>query len=258
VLAITAKVNLELASELLKNPKFSRTCKYDPEWIVNLELGCPTFWLLERLCEKMDLKPGMRVLDLGCGKAGGAVFLAKEFDVEVWAVDSMVSQSENWERIKELNLESQIFPLRADARELPFPRDFFDAIICVNSLFFFATDDIYLKHHLIPRVKVDGQIGSVVPGFYSDFEGMLPDNLPEHLKQYWASCMLYTWHSADWWKRHWLKSEQVTVEVADNFPDNEGYQTYLEWERIINYPQKIAEDDRGRNITFSRLVVRRY
>jgi len=232
---ITAKVNLELASELLKNPKFPRTCKYDPEWIVNLELGCPTF----------------------CGNAVGAIFLAKEYDVEVWAVDNMVSQSENLERIKQFNLESQIFPLRADARELPFAKDFFDAIICVNSLFFFATDDIYLKHHLIPRVKVDGQIGSVVPGFYTDFEGLLPDNLPEHLKQYWSSCMLYTWHSAEWWKKHWLKSEQVAVEVADNFPDNEGYQTYLEWERIIGYPQKIAEDDKGRNITFSRLVVRR-
>lgn len=69
--------------------------------------------------------------------------------------------------------------------------------------------------------------------------------------------MLYAWHSAQWWKRHWLKTEQVVVRVADNFPENEGYQTYLEWERIIGYPEKIAEDDKGRNITFSRLVVRR-
>ena len=107
---ITNEVNLELARELLKNPKFPRTCKYDPEWMVTLDLGCPTFWLLERLCEKMDLKPGMRILDLGCGKAAGAVFLAMEFDVEVWAVDSMVSQSENWERIKDLNLNHRFFP----------------------------------------------------------------------------------------------------------------------------------------------------
>ncbi|MGY5878924.1 MAG: methyltransferase domain-containing protein [Candidatus Thorarchaeota archaeon] len=254
---MSTDVNIELARELLKNPKFPRSCKYDPDWIVSLEFGCPTLWLLERLCETMELKPGMRVLDLGCGKVGGAIFLAKEFDVEVWAVDSMVSQSENWERIKQFNLEEQVFPLRADARELPFPRDFFDAIICVNSLFFFATDEIYLKHHLIPRIKIGGQIGSVVPGFYTDFKGTLPEDLPDHLKQYWESCMLYTWHSANWWKKHWLKTEQVTIETADNFPNNEGYQTYLEWERIIGYPQKIAEDDEGRNITFSRLVVRR-
>ena len=254
---MSTNVNYTLARELLKNPKFPRTCKYDPDWLVSLDLGCPTFWLLERLCEKMILTPGMRVLDLGCGKVGGAIFLAREYNVDVWAVDSMVSQSENWERIKEFELESHIFPLRADARELPFPRDFFDAIICVNSLFFFASDDIYLKHHLIPRVKVGGQIGSVVPGFYHEFEGLPPGDIPEHLKQYWASCMLYTWHSAAWWKRQWLKTEQVDVEIADDFPDKEGFRTYLEWERIIGYPQKIAEDDEGRNITFERLVVRR-
>jgi SAM-dependent methyltransferase len=251
------ETNLELAKTLLKNPAFPRTVKYNPEWMVGLDLGCPTFWLLERLCEEMKLEPGMRVLDLGCGKAGGSIFLAKEFDVQVWAIDLGVSQSENWERIREMGLESQVFPLRADAREMPFPRDFFDAIVCVNSLFFFATDEIYLRHHLIPRVKPGGQIGSVVPGFYNDFDGELPKSLPEHLKQYWASCMLYTWHSAEWWRRQWLKTESVEVELADNFPDKEGYQTYLDWERIIGYPEKIAEDDKGRNITFSRLVVRR-
>ena len=254
---MATNVNMELARKLLRNQDFPRTCKYEPDWMVSLDMGCPTLWLLERLCEKVDLKPGMRVLDLGCGKAGGAIYLAKEFDVQVWAVDIAVSQTENWERIKQMGLEAQVFPLRSDARELPFPREFFDAIICVNSLFFFATDDVYLKHHLIPRVKLGGQIGSVVPGFYSEIEGTPPEDIPAHLRQYWESCMLYAWHSAAWWKRHWLKTEQVEVEVADNFPNKEGYLTYLEWERIIGYPERIAQDDEGRNITFSRLVIRR-
>ncbi|MFW9919178.1 MAG: SAM-dependent methyltransferase [Candidatus Thorarchaeota archaeon] len=249
--------NIDLARELLANPKFPRTMTYDPEWIVEQDMGCPTLWLLERLCERMRLEPNMRVLDLGCGKAAGSIFLAKEYDVEVWAVDIGVSQTENLERIKQMGLESLVFPLRTDARELPFPKDFFDAIICVNSLFFFATDDIYLRHHLLPRVKIGGQIGSVVPGFYHEFEGDVPDCIPEHLRRYWESCMLYTWHSAEWWRKHWLKTSSVEIELADNFPDMEGYQTYLEWERIIGYPQKIAEEDAGRNITFSRLVVQR-
>jgi hypothetical protein len=45
--------------------------------------------------------------------------------------------------------------------------------------------------------------------------------------------------------------------LADNFPDGEGYQIYLRWERKIGYPEKIAEDDAGRNITFVRLVARK-
>lgn len=33
----------------------------------NKMLGSNPMWLIEILCEKMDLKPGVRVLDMGCG-----------------------------------------------------------------------------------------------------------------------------------------------------------------------------------------------
>jgi cyclopropane fatty-acyl-phospholipid synthase-like methyltransferase len=254
---ITTDPDLELAKILLKNSSFPRTSKYDPEWMVSLDMGCPTFWLMERLCEVMELKPGMRVLDLGCGKVGGSIFLAKEYDLQVWAVDLWIDPNENWQRVVEAGLESQVFPLRSEARKLPFADNFFDAIIGLNSLFFFATDDLYLRHYLIKLLKPGGQLGIVVPGFYNEFEGDLPASMPEHLQGYWDSCMLYTWHSAQWWERHLLKTKQVDIELVDNFPDKEGYQTYLEWERIIRYNEKIAADDGGRNITFSRLVSRR-
>jgi len=220
-------------------------------------MGCPTFWLLERLCEVMELRPGMRVFDLGCGKAGGSIFLAKEYGLQVWAADLWISPSENWQRIRDARLESHVFPVRTEANKLPFAEQFFDVVIAVKSLFFFGTDDVYLRHHLVSIVKPGGQFGIVVPGFYNEFQGDLPDNVPDHLKGYWESCMLYAWHSAEWWRRDWLKTDQIDVELADNFPDNEGYQTYLEWERIIGYKEKLAEDDAGRNITFVRLVARR-
>jgi hypothetical protein len=31
--------------------------------------------------------------------------------------------------------------------------------------------------------------------------------------------MLYTWHSAEWYMNQWLKTEQVTIEVADSFEE---------------------------------------
>jgi len=249
--------NLDLARELLKDPRYPRTAKYDPEWLVGLDMGCPTFWLLESLCEVMDLKAGMRVMDLGCGKAGGAIFLAKEFGLQVWAVDPAVKPTENLERIRSAGLEQQVFPLNADATKLPFAEGFFDAIIAINSMWLFASEDLYLRYRLINLVRPGGQFGVVLPGFYEDFEGDLPENLPKHLKPYWASCALCAWHSAAWWRRHWLKTEQVEILVADNFPDEEGYQTYLRWEKIIEYPEKLAADDAGRDITFLRLVARR-
>jgi SAM-dependent methyltransferase len=249
--------NLDLARELLQDPRYPRTAKYDPQWLVRLDMGCPTFWLLESLCEVMDLQPGMRVLDLGCGKAGGAIFLAKEYDLQVWAVDPWIKPTENWQRIREAGVENQVFPLNADATRLPFAEEFFDVVIAINSLWYFASEDLYLRHRLINLVKPSGLFGVVLPGFYRDFEGDLPDELPEYLKPYWASCALCAWHSADWWRRHWHKTEQVDILLADNFPGDEGYQTYLRWEQIIQYPEKLAEDDAGRNITFIRLVVQR-
>ena len=48
--------------------RFPRTSAYNPEWIVaGLSGGANPLWLAEWLCEALDLKPGMRVLDLGCG-----------------------------------------------------------------------------------------------------------------------------------------------------------------------------------------------
>ncbi len=252
------QINLELGRELLRNPSYPRTSAYDPDWLVSLEMGCPTFWLLERLCEAMALRPGMRILDLGCGYAGGSIFLANEFDAQVWAVDLRADPTKNYERICKAGFERQIFPMRGDARSLPFADGFFDAVISINAFWFFATDDLYLRQHMLRLVKPGGLFGIVTPGLREELQGELPRDVPDYLQPYWDSCALSAWHSADWWRRHWQKTGQVGVLLADNFPGNEGYQTYLNWERIIGYPEKLAEDDAGRSITFVRLVAQKF
>lgn len=249
--------DLELARKSLKDPRYPRTCGYDPDWLVSLEYGCPTLWLLESLCAAMELKPGMRVLDLGCGKAGGSIFLAREYGVQVWAADLWISPDENWERIRKFGLEDRVFPLRAEAHELPFADGFFDALVAVNSLQYFATDDLYLKWNLVRLVKPAGQYGVVVPGFYTEIGRDYPNNVPEYLQQHWERGTLIGWHTAEWWREHWLKTGTVDVVLADAFPDGEGYATYLRWERIMRYERKVAEDDGGRNVTFVRLVASR-
>ena len=67
-------------AELLKNGRFPGSAKYDPEWVLKGWMGPNVLWLTEWLCEKMELKPGMRVLDMGCGKALSSIFLAKGSD----------------------------------------------------------------------------------------------------------------------------------------------------------------------------------
>lgn len=70
---------------LLRNDRFPLASKYDPQWVIENQMGPNALWLMEWLCRDMHLRPGMRVLDMGCGKAISSIFLAKEFGVQVWA-----------------------------------------------------------------------------------------------------------------------------------------------------------------------------
>ncbi len=67
----------ELNARLAK-PRFPRSNRYDGRWIVDNLMGPHVLWLAEYLSEALELKPGMRVLDLGCGKGVSSIFLAKE------------------------------------------------------------------------------------------------------------------------------------------------------------------------------------
>ena len=46
---------------------FPKASQYDPEWVRKHSMGENVLFNLESLTKSLDLKPGMRVLDLGCG-----------------------------------------------------------------------------------------------------------------------------------------------------------------------------------------------
>src|SRR5438128_50823 len=115
------------AAEKAQKVFFPLSDQYDKNWIKRNSLGENVLFNLESLAEVMEFKEGMRVLDLGCGRAVSAIFLAKEFGVQVWAVDHYVPSNENYKRIKEMECENLVFPLKLNARELPFATEFFDA-----------------------------------------------------------------------------------------------------------------------------------
>src|SRR3954464_7506822 len=135
-------------------------------------------WLIEWLCEALDLRPGMRVLDLGCGRAMSSVFLRREFGVQVWATDLWFSASENLQRIRDAGVEDGVFPIHADARALPFASEFFDAIVSIDSCFYYGTDDLYLNY-LARLVKPGGQVGIAGAGLVREIDGPVPDHLRE-------------------------------------------------------------------------------
>jgi len=226
--------------------RFPRSAKYDPDWIQENAMGPNPLWLAEWLCEAMDLQPGMRVLDLGCGKAITSIFLAKEFDVEVWATDLWIKPSENWARIREAGVEDRVTPIYSDARSLPYADGFFDTVVCIDSYIYYGTDDLYLDY-LVRFVRPRAQIGMVVPGFAQDIDG----SLPEHLRPFWAQ-ECWSWHPVEWWHHHWARTGLVDVECADNMP--EGWEVWRRHER--GQDAEVVEADQGRYMGLIRMVGR--
>jgi len=249
---------------LLRNDAFPLSAKYDPRWILDHQMGPHPLWLMEWLGRDMELKPGMRVLDMGCGKALTSIFLAREFGVQVWATDLWVKPTENWLRIRSAGMEERVFPIYAEARALPYPEGFFDAAVSVDSFHYYGTDDLYLLY-FTKFIRPGGRIGVVVPGVINDLQAPLPDHLTRHNakgRMFWEEDC-WTFHSPDWWRRLWSHTARVHVESADALPD--GCRHWLQWEHAVNAfkgnstsidAQALAEDA-GRNITFVRTIARR-
>lgn len=234
--------------------RFPRSARYHPEWVLaNASGGANSLWLTEWLALALDLQPGMRVLDLGCGRASSSIFLRREYGVQVWATDLWFSASENLERIRDANVEEGVFPLHADARSLPFAAGFFDAIVCVDAFYYFGTDDLYLNY-LAHLVKPGGQVGVAGAGLMKEIEGPLP----EHLRAWWTQD-LWCLHSAAWLRRHWERTGIVDIAVADTMP--EGWQVWLEWHRTVAPDNALEigalEADRGQYLGYVRVVGRR-
>jgi cyclopropane fatty-acyl-phospholipid synthase-like methyltransferase len=168
--------------------RFPRAAKYNPDWVLASVSGAANpLWLSEWLAAAMDLRPGMRVLDLGCGRAASSIFLRREFGAQVWATDLWFSASENMQRIRDAGVEDGVFPIHADARSMPFAAEFFDAILCIDSFPYFGTDDLYLNY-LAQFVKRGGWVGIAGAGLMQEVEA----TPPEHLREWWTQDLVPT------------------------------------------------------------------
>ncbi len=82
------------------------------------------------IAAKLDLKPGHKVLDIGCGWGGTAMYLAENFDVHVTGVTLSTQQHKlAVQRVKERGLTGKVDILLKDYRELDGP---FDRIVSVG------------------------------------------------------------------------------------------------------------------------------
>ena len=239
----------------LQAARFPRASRYNPEWIIaGLSGGANPMWLSEWLSEAVDLKPGMRVLDLGCGRALSSIFLHKEFGVQVWAADPWFGATENLRRIRDAGVECGVFPIHAEARTLPFAEGFFDVIASIDSYFYYGTDDMYLND-VLRYLRPGGRLAIAQAGIQRE----LDEGVPEHLRAYWEQDRPWCLHSAEWWRRHWERTGLVDVEVADSL--EEGWTYWRDWQRVVSPSNAVElealEADQGRWFTYVRAVASR-
>ncbi|MGV9640811.1 SAM-dependent methyltransferase [Streptomyces sp. NPDC003333] len=250
----------------LTHPRYPRSGRYDPRWVVDNQMGPNALWLLEWLAPALGLdalRPGARVLDLGCGRAMTSVFLAREYDAQVTAADLWIEPDDNVRRVAEAGFADRVLPVKAEAHDLPFAEGCFDTIVSVDAYQYFGTDDLYLPT-LTRLLRPGGRIGVVVPALREELDGVEP---PEHLRPYWEPAY-WCFHSAGWWRRHWTRSGAVEVEAADWLDD--GWRDWLLWCEVVaeespeefhrTMARQVAEmvrRDEGRTLGFVRVVGRR-
>src|SRR5260370_22554918 len=202
------------ADKPLISDRFPRASGYHPEWVLAGVSGAANpLWMTEWLAEALDLRPGMRVLDLGCGRAMSSIFLRREFGVQVWATDLWFNASENLQRIRDARVADRVFPIHADARMLPFAAEFFDAVVSIDSFFYYGTDDLYLNY-LARFVKPGGPVGIAGAGRVGDID----DPIPTHLRD-WRTADLWGRPSPAWWRRHRARTGIMGVHPAPTPPD---------------------------------------
>jgi SAM-dependent methyltransferase len=253
---------MSTAQALFDNPRFPRASSYPAHWVAQNQMGPNALWLTEWLCEALELAPGMRVLDLGCGRAMSSVYLAREHRVQVFATDLWIAAGDNWARVQDAGLTDRIVPVQAEAHALPFAEGFFDLVVSLDAYNYFGTDDLYLGY-IVRYLRPGGRLAIVVPGLVRD----LDDGPPGHLlkaqdngKVFWEpDCWCF--HTAEWWRRHWQCSGLVEVTLCDTLED--GWQHWARHERAVEasgygaFPSdaQAIEEDGGRTLGFVRAIA---
>ena len=179
---------------------------FEPSFLLQTMMGPNAVRIAEEMAAYLTLRPGMRVLDLGCGMGLTSIFLAKRYNVTVTAADLWISPADNAERFAAFGLGDAVTPVSVDAAKgLPFAREYFDVLFSVDSYHYFGANETMLPS-LLPYLKPGGQVAVAVPGLKADF---VNGEIPAVLQPYWQPDMHF--HSTSWWRALWEKADGFTV-----------------------------------------------
>ena len=236
--------------------KYIKSEKYNTPALQAKIMGPNPIKLEEELLLKHRIPTGSVVCDLGSGQGLTSVFLAKEYGFTVYAADLWSDPEENRSFFDAIGLDrEQIIPVKADAADLPFEKEFFDAVISVDSYNYFGRDEHYLDDKLLPFVKSGGYIYIAIPGMKQDCY----DHLPQELLLSWTPEQLDYMHDIAYWSEMIGKCKGAEVISVKEMESNE--EVWADWlsqenEYAVGY-RKAMEAGGGKYLNFIAIVMRK-
>ena len=235
---------------------YSKSEKYNSPELQAMIMGPNPVKLEEELLLDHRIPEGAVVCDLGSGQGLTSVFLAKEYGFTVYAADLWSDPEENRKFFDAMGLDrGQIIPVKADAADLPFEKEFFDAVVSTDSYNYFGRDPRFLDEKLLPFVKSGGYIYIAIPGMKKDCHNALP---PELLLS-WTPEQLDYLHDADYWRKITGECRGAEVLSVKEMESNE--EVWADWLRQENEyaigDRQAMEAGGGKYLNFIAIVLKK-
>ena len=235
--------------------EYKRTEKYNIDLVNQKIMGPNPLKLEEELMENNNIKSGSVVMDLGSGQGITSIFLVKEYGFKVYATDLWSDPEENRKFFTEMGLtEEEIIPVKMDATDLKYEKEFFDAVVSTDSYNYFGRDEKYLDDKLLPFVKKGGYIYIVVPGMKKDCH----NNIPEELLLSWTPEQLDYIHDIEYWRNIVSKSnDSDIVSIREMESNEECWQDWIKCDNEYSKNDKKAIDAGAcKYLNFIAIVLR--
>lgn len=236
--------------------KYIKSEKYNTPELMSKIMGPNPVKLEEELLIDSKIPENAVVCDLGSGQGLTSVFLAREYGYTVYAADLWSDPEENRKFFDEMGLSREkIIPVKADAENLPFNKEFFDAVVSTDSYNYFGRDENYLDNKLLPYVKSGGYIYIAIPGMKKDCH----DNLPKELLLSWTPEQLEYMHDVEYWSKMAGKCQGAEVIAVSEMESND--EVWTDW---LMQDNEYAKGDRrsmeaggGKYLNFIKIVLRK-
>ncbi len=209
-------------------------------------MGPNSIRILDELLEDYPLRltKQQKIIDLGCGTGMTSLFIANETGATVYATDLWIAEEDNRRRFAEWGMDNQIVPIHADATDLHFDKEMFDALISIDSYHYFAGREGFFEQKILPYIKKGGIVLIGIPGIKDIYTGRSEELLTD-----WLGDEAYMFRSMSSWKN--IIGNCDEIEMVKTWEMNCFETAWQEW--FAAEPQNASYD-----LSFYERIIKPY